>query len=448
MLTRSRQRTAAAPHLHEDAALVTRLQRGAFEYLWRYGNPDNGLVADTSRAGSPCSIAVVGFALSSYIVASERGWLSRAEAAQRAGVTLRFFLQSVQADTPNATGHKGFYYHFLDMHSGQRAWNCELSLIDTTLLMAGVLSVGLYFDRPQEAVIRADAEALFRRVDWQWAQANSPTLSQGWLPEGGFLHYGWEGYNESLLIYILALGSPTSPLEPGALQVWQQTYQWERLLGHDVLYSGPLFTHLFPHAWVDFRGIRDAFMREKDCDYFENTRRTVAVQREYCDLNPRQFRGYGRDLWGISAGDGPTGEGAPQFAADTRLFGYMARGVPYGPDDGTLCPWAMPATLAFTPDAALQGTRQLLRSYPQVLREQRLVSASIRAWTPSAAAGCRRAGTGSTRAYWCCNWRTRAPDCCGNCCAAHRTCGAASREPALPAVGWRAREDTLQSQGR
>ena len=374
MLIRSPRRAAPGHEMHSDAALVNRLQRGAFDYLWRYGNPDNGLVADTSRPGSPCSIAVVGFALTAYIIAAERGWLSRSRAAERAATTLRFFLHSVQADTPQATGYKGFYYHFLDMHSGQRVWNCELSLIDSTLLMAGVLSVGLYFDRPREAAIRADADALYRRVDWQWAQATTPTLSQGWMPEFAFLHYDWEGYNESLILYILALGSPTCPLEPAAFATWQQTYQWERLLGHDVLYSGPLFTHLFPHAWIDFRGIRDAFMREKDCDYFENTCRTIAVQREYCDLNPRQCRGYSRDLWGISAGDGPSGESAPEFAADRRLFGYMARGAPYGPDDGTLCPWAMPATLPFTPVAALQGTRQLLRNYPQVLHEDKFVS--------------------------------------------------------------------------
>jgi hypothetical protein len=374
MLTRSRRRAAPAAQAPDDLAVIDRLQRGAFDYLWRYGNPDNGLVADTSRAGSPCSIAVLGFALSAYIVAVERGWLSRTSAAERAGATLQFLLHSKQADAPDATGYRGFYYHFLDMHSGRRVWNCELSLIDTTLLLAGVLSVGLYFDRPGEGAIRADAQALYERVDWQWAQSNSPTLTQGWLPEFGFLHYEWDGYNESLILYILALGSPSYPLEAAAFTTWQQTYQWERLLGHDVLYSGPLFTHLFPHAWVDFRGIRDAFMREKDCDYFENTCRAIAIQREYCDLNPHDFRGYGRDLWGISAGDGPTGESTPQFATDNRLFGYMARGAPYGPDDGTLCPWAMPATLPFTPTAALEGTRQLLRSYPQVLREEKLVS--------------------------------------------------------------------------
>src|SRR5580692_282627 len=159
MLIPSPRRAAPGHEMHSDAALVNRLQRGAFDYLWRYGNPDNGLVADTSRPGSPCSIAVLGFALSAYIVAVERGWLSRTSAAERAGATLQFLLHSKQADAPDATGYRGFYYHFLDMHSGRRVWNCELSLIDTTLLLAGVLSVGLYFDRPGEGAIRADAQA-------------------------------------------------------------------------------------------------------------------------------------------------------------------------------------------------------------------------------------------------------------------------------------------------
>jgi hypothetical protein len=357
-----------------DEALLERLQRGAFAYILRYANPTNGLIADTSRAGSPCSIAVVGFALSSYIVAVERGWLSREAAAERVLVTLRFFLRSVQGDSPAGSGYKGFYYHFLDMQSGERVWRCELSLIDSTLLVAGFLSVGLYFDRPGEAEIREVADALYARVDWRWAQNEAASLSQGWLPEFGFLHYGWEGYNEALILYILALGSATHPLLPNAFATWTVTYQWERVFGQDVLYSGPLFTHLFSHAWIDFRGIRDAFMREKRSDYFQNTCRTVELQREYCERNPRQNPGYGRDIWGISAGDGPSGEGVREFATDRRHFGYMARGVPFGPDDGTLCPWAMLATLPFTPAAALDGTRLLLKTFPQACSEDRFAS--------------------------------------------------------------------------
>ncbi len=241
--------------VESDEALIERLQRGAFGYISRYTNPTNGLVADTSRAGSPCSVAVVGFALSCYIVAVERGWLSRSAAAKQVLATLRFFWNSTQDTAADATGYKGFYYHFLDMETGRRVWNCELSLIDSSLLLAGVLTVGRYFDRrSEEAEIRDLADALYRRVDWHWAQNDSPSLSQGWHPELGFMHYGWEGYNEALILYMLGLGSPTLPLSSNSFAAWTLTYQWERLLGQDVLYSGPLFTHLFSHAWIDFRG--------------------------------------------------------------------------------------------------------------------------------------------------------------------------------------------------
>jgi hypothetical protein len=353
---------------------VERLQQAAFGYLWEYGNEANGLVADTSRPGSPCSIAVVGFALSAYLVGIERGWISRRSAAERTLATLRFLLSCDQSGAPQASGYKGFYFHFLDMQTGRRVWNCELSLIDSTLLLAGIVTVSLFFDRAEEVELRDAASSLCERVDWRWAQGHSKSLSQGWLPEAGFLHYGWEGYNEALLLYVLGLGARARALPATAFATWTVTYQWERIFGQDVLYSGPLFTHLFSHAWLDLRGIRDDFMREKRSDYFQNTCRTVALQREYCECNPLQARAYGRDIWGISAGDGPSGAGLRRYAVDAQRFGYMARGVPFGPDDGTLCPWAMLATLPFDPDAALGGTRRLLREFPQVCPAGRFVS--------------------------------------------------------------------------
>jgi hypothetical protein len=187
-----------------DEALIVRLQRAAFSYFSDYAHDDTGLVADTSRQGSPCSIAVVGFALSCYPVAIENGWLSRADAVIRTLKTLRFFLRSTQSDASDATGYKGFYYHFLDMRTGKRVWQCELSLIDTALLIAGVLVAGCYFDARGESEIRELADTLYRRVDWRWAQNGTPSLSQGWKPESGFLHYGWEGYNEAALLYVLS----------------------------------------------------------------------------------------------------------------------------------------------------------------------------------------------------------------------------------------------------
>jgi pyruvate/2-oxoglutarate dehydrogenase complex dihydrolipoamide dehydrogenase (E3) component len=251
-----------------DEQLTDRLQRAAFSYLIDYADTDTGLVADTSRRGSPCSIAVVGFALSCYPIAVRNGWLSRADGASRTLKVLKFFARSVQSDAPDATGYKGFYYHFLDMQTGKRVWQCELSLIDTALLIVGVLVAGCYFDGGgEESEIRELADALYRRVDWRWAQNGAPGLSQGWKPECGFLHYGWEGFNEATILYVLGLGSPTCPLTESGYVTWGLTYQWEHLLGQDVLYSGPLFTHLFSHAWIDFRGIRDVFMREPRSTY-------------------------------------------------------------------------------------------------------------------------------------------------------------------------------------
>ncbi len=363
--------------LHDlaDDALLDRLQRGAFNYLAEYGNVDNGLVADTSRAGSPCSIAVVGFALSCYPIAVERGWMRRADAAALTLKTLQFFWESPQGDEPDTAGFKGFYYHFLDMHGGRRVWQCELSLIDTALLMAGILTAGCYFDgAAEEGEIRRLSEALYRRVDWRWARNGRETVSQGWKPECGFLHYGWEGYNEATLLYVLGIGSPTHSLRATSFGDWTFTYQWENLLGQDVLYSGPLFTHLFSHAWIDYRGIQDGFMREKCSDYFENTKSAIAVHREYGARNPRGYAGYDRDFWGITAGDGPGDKEMRQNSRDRRSFGYMSRGAPYGPDDGTIAPWAMLATLPFGAEAALRGTRRLLERYPQVCARDRFTS--------------------------------------------------------------------------
>jgi hypothetical protein len=357
-----------------DQALLDRLQRAAFDYFTAYSNADNGLVADTSRSNSPCSIAVVGFGLSCYPIAVERGWIRRELAAERVLHTLKFFAESEQSVQPEASGYRGFYYHFLSMRSGRRAWQCEVSLIDTALLLAGVLTAAQYFDAPGEARLRALAQDLYERVDWTWALNHGDTLAQGWTPETGFLRYGWEGYNEATLLYVLGIASPTHPLPPESFGHWTFTYQWENLLGIDTLYSGPLFTHLFSHAWLDFRGIRDAFMRQVGSDYFENTRSAVAIQREYAARNPRAFAGYSRDLWGITAGDGPSNSQKALTPRDRRYFGYMARGAPYGPDDGTLAPWAMLATVPFAPEAALYGTRHLLTQYPAVCPHDRFVS--------------------------------------------------------------------------
>jgi hypothetical protein len=364
-----------SPPRESDEALLDRLQLGAFRYFSEFVNAESGLVADTSRPNSPCSIAVVGFALSCYPIAAERGWMTRREACERSLRAIRFFLDSPQSDQPDATGYRGFYYHFLDMSVGRRVWQCELSLIDTALLLAGVHVAALYFDRAgDEAILRELAQELLDRTDWAWALTERETLAQGWKPETGFLHYGWEGYNEATILYILALASSTHPIPAESFDRWKFSYQWENLLGIDTLYSGPLFTHLFSHAWIDFRDIQDQFMREVHFDYFRNTQNAVAIQREYTTRNPNGFAAYSRDLWGITAGDGPSNDEKTLHPRDRRFYGYMARGVPFGPDDGTISPWAMLATLPFCPEAALRGTRHLLDRFPQVCTDDRFSS--------------------------------------------------------------------------
>lgn len=151
------------------------------------------------------------------------------------------------------------------MQSGQRVWNCELSLIDTGFLIAGVLTAAAYFTAPSaaETELRRLAEVLYRRIQWRWARREHAAVTHGWKPECGFLNYGWEGYSEAILLYVLGLGSPSHPLTAESFPAWTLTYQWENLYGHDFLYAGPLFIHQFSHAWIDFRGIQDAFMREK-----------------------------------------------------------------------------------------------------------------------------------------------------------------------------------------
>jgi hypothetical protein len=356
--------------------LLDGLQRAAFGYFLEAVNPATGLIADNSRANVPVSIAVVGFALSSYVVAVERGWLARADAVERSLTALRFFRDSDQSSGPSATGYKGFYYHFLDARTGLRVWRSELSMIDTALLIAGALTASMYFreSTPDEIKLREIVDMLFRRIDWRWAQDGGATLRQGWKPECGFLHYGWEGYNEAIALYVLALGSPTYPLEGDCFHAWTATYQWENLYGYDFLYGGPLFVHQFSHAWIDFRGIRDRFMREKRCDYFENSRRATLVQREYAKRNPNEFAGYDEHCWGLTACDGPSDELPDVTGEPRRLFGYAARGVPYGPDDGTVAGWASLASLPFTPDIAVNAARNMHRRYPEMLSESRYAS--------------------------------------------------------------------------
>lgn len=334
---------------------LEKLQRDSFGYFLHEANPVNGLVLDRTASGSPASIATTGLALSAYPAAVERGLIPRVEAVRRTLTTLRFFFNSPQGPEPDATGYQGLYYHFLDVQTGRRAWQCELSTIDSALLLAGVLCAGCYFDGDgqDERELRNLAEMLYRRADWQWAQNAGLTVTMGWKPETGFLPYRWEGYDEALILYILGLGSPTHPLPASSYTAWTATYSWRRSYDYDYLYAGPLFTHQLSQIWIDFRGIRDAFMRSHDSDYFENSRRATYVQQRYAIDNPLNLVGYSQYSWGITASDGPGPATVEVQGVLRRFFGYLARGVPDGPDDGTLAPWAVVTSLPFAPEIVL-----------------------------------------------------------------------------------------------
>jgi hypothetical protein len=336
----------------QQQKLLSDIQSDAFKYFVHEINPSNGLVADSTKGGWPSSIAAVGMALSAYPVGVERGFITREEAIVRTLRKLRFFAGSKQSTSPDATGYKGFYYHFLDMQTGRRAWQCELSTIDSTFLFAGMLAAAVYFDRDSEDEneIRTLADQLYRRADWRWAINGGATLTHGWRPETGFLTSRWNGYDESTLAYILGLGSPTLPLPVESYQAHRSSCRWKKVYDYEYLYSPPLFAHQFSHIWIDFRGIRDRFMRENGSDYFENSRRATYVQREYAKRNPNGFKGYNELAWGLTACEGPGPKELTIDGVKRHFFDYVARGVPDGPDDGTLAPWAVVASLPFAPE--------------------------------------------------------------------------------------------------
>jgi hypothetical protein len=346
----------------ENGIILDELQWETFEYFLKEVNPANGLIADKTRKDWPASIAATGLALAAYPVGAERGFMGREEAAERTLTTLRFFKHSPQGPGPDATGYKGFYYHFLDMQTGRRCWKCELSTVDSAFLLAGALASAAYFQHETEAEheIRTLADELYIRADWQWAQNGKATLTHGWKPESGFINYRWEGYDEALLLYVLALGSPTRPLPEESYTAWLSTYQWKRIYGREFLYAGPLFIHQLSHIWIDFSGIQDVFMRARGSDYFENSRLATYIQQEYAIRNPHEYALYGDRCWGISASDGP-GPATLKIGGIERVFyDYLARGAPYGPDDGTIAPWAVVASLPFAPEIVLPTIRYFI----------------------------------------------------------------------------------------
>jgi hypothetical protein len=348
------------------------LQQRTFQWFWDTTPPQNGLTPDRYPTLTFSSIAAVGFALTSYAIGVERGYVSREAAADRVLTTLKFFWYAPQSSDPvRATGYKGFFYHFLFMDSGLRFNDVELSTIDTALLLAGMLFCQTYFDRDSEPerAIRSYADSIYRRVDWQWFRARPPRVTMGWRPESGFGPSDWKGYDEGMILYILALGSPTFPIEPEAWKAWTETYRWDTFYGEEYVNFAPLFGHQYSHCWIDFRGIQDDYMRQQGIDYFENSRRATYVQQRYAKENPGRWRGYDETLWGFSACDGP---GDTTFVVDgleRRFIGYGARGPSsfWTNDDGTITPTAPAGSLPFAPEICIPVLKTMRTRFPDKL---------------------------------------------------------------------------------
>ena len=347
--------------------LLDALQKDGFKYFLDKVNPQNGLIADSTRDNDASSIAAVGFALACYPVGVEHGWVSRQDALERTLVTLRYFLSSSQGTERDAAGYQGFYYHFLDLQSGQRTWKSELSTIDTTYLLCGMLTAAQYFSRddPGEREINMLVNQLFERVNWQWAQDGELAVTHGWKPESGFLENRWQGYDEALLVYLLALGASKYSLPRDSYAAYTSTYRWETHYGYELFYAGPLFIHHFSHVWLDFRGLQDDPMRARGLDYFENSRRATYMHQQHAIRNPSGFDGYGEHAWGITASEGPIRGHKPETKDGRTFYGYLARGVP-GPDDGTLSPWTTITALPFAAEIALPAIEHFHTTYPQL----------------------------------------------------------------------------------
>ncbi|MDA8163451.1 MAG: hypothetical protein M0017_00265 [Desulfobacteraceae bacterium] len=345
---------------------LDQLEKDTFSYFWDSTDPRNGLTPDRFPGDSESSVAAVGFSLTSYLVGVERHYITRAEAAARTLTTLRTLADGPQGPaTSNVNGYKGFYYHFLDMKTGLRANRSELSTIDTALLMAGVLSAQTYFDadNPTEAQIRTIADNLYRRIDWPWFydRKHQPLLSMGWYPENGFGSAYWGGYNEGMILYILALGSPSHPIAGDSWAKWTGSYRWDTFYNYPFVNFGPLFAYQYSHAWIDFRAIQDGYMQAKGIDYFTNSRRATYASRAYCIANPGGWRGYGQQVWGLTACDGP-GEPVIGKESDGRVFyRYWARGTGagYRNDDGTIAPTAVGGSIPFAPEITIPTLQYL-----------------------------------------------------------------------------------------
>jgi hypothetical protein len=354
-----------------EEAMLDSIQHKTFLFFLQEHHPEKGIVKDRAASWAPASIAATGFGIPSFAIGAERHWMTREQAAEITLKILQFFINSVQSTDKNVTGYKGFYYHFLTMKSGAREWNCELSSIDTGILMMGIIFARNYYtlDNDVETQIRSLAALLLKRVDWNFMEMPATgkfasTISMGWSPEKGLHDYGWSGYNEALFLYVLAAGSGMKNAEQ-SYKSWLTSYQWNTpYKGLSHVAFPPLFGHQFSQAFIDYRGIADKYMKEKRIDYFENSRRATYVQRQYAKDNPKGWIGYDSLCWGVTASDGPTEK---HNFGDKKFLGYAGRGTS-GPDynyfdDGTIAPYASLSSLPFAPEIVFPTIQSMNEKY-------------------------------------------------------------------------------------
>ena len=342
--------TAGAQTQRRHETFLNDLQERSFRYFWEQADPQTGIVPDRARMDGSAlpdshqdvgSIAATGFGLSALCIAVDRGWVKKADALERTRNTLRFF-------ETRAFQRRGWFYHWIDTKNGVRAWASEISSIDTALLLAGMLTVRQCFADDRE--IADSALRIYRRVDFRWMLNGHPLLlSHGWKPETGFLHPRWDTYSEDLILYLLAIGSPTYPIPAESWHaLWRDRYRYE---GHTYFTTigVPLFMHQYSHAWIDFRNRRET--RGDRIDYFENSVAATLAHRAFCINLRHEFPAFGPDVWGITASD--------------SAKGYLAwGGPPRDPDiDGTIVPCAAGGSLMFTPELSLRALYTMHEKY-------------------------------------------------------------------------------------
>jgi len=331
---------ADEPFQGTDEQLLEEIQRTAFRFFWNESSERTGQTKDRAAANgndthTMSSIAATGFGLTTLCIGHKRDFRDAKEIEGRVRRTLRFLANELRHE-------HGFFYHFIHIETGARWETVELSSIDTSLLLCGVLMARQYF---VDQEIKELATNIYERVDWPWMLNGGKTLSMGWKPESGFLSARWEQYCELMIIYLLGLGSPTHSLPPETWDAWTRPtvkyHGLEYISGND-----PIFTHQYSQAWFDFRGKRDQY-----ANYFENSVTATKAHKLFCLSLHEQFPDYSEDLWGISASD--------------YAKGYTAWGGPpaQGPIDGTIVPCATGGSLPFLFDDCMKVLRTLRGPY-------------------------------------------------------------------------------------